>query len=343
MPTNVEQANSELKKTLNLLKQMREGVLSELDPSLREFVKKGLRDSSNHMNEILYGAIEHFPTMVNAVYVKTAINLLNPESQTFDRGGLEDFLKEQKESDDFAEQLKFEFVKLLPYTSTSERIGDHTITISDRTDGHPLKIPLIQISLSQEQKIEQYAYLLPNEIESIQLLQLPEKYFTKTFGFGDEKSVERNTVEELLQSKDETKSREIKLKDVEHSIIHYAKHLGFSEDKSARQNIPSRWNKINERFNYHSTHLWTPKKFKMVTGESGVEKWFNGFALEKQIGGAFTLYEFKGVRIPFGLRNDSTRNPTALSLYGIYRERRDDLKNIVSYQGAEIIQKLSGK
>ena len=182
----IEETNLELEELVDLFKRLPDSNQQEQLPKpLIPIMRIGAKSIVNDINNILYSAIEERITEVNAMIIKTEIDLNNKNSE--EKMLLSAYIKkvlDVKELNPRTELLsayskkgldvkevnpktELTFIKNLPYNTTPEGTSANTITFK-LTD---FNNPIIELDLGNGEQPRCLINLKPSEIKSLELIK----------------------------------------------------------------------------------------------------------------------------------------------------------------------------
>jgi hypothetical protein len=309
---------------------------SILDEKLQEFkIEKDLgkvRNTAKSINDILYGAIIHFPTEVNAVKIVTSIEiernyeeLLASSGESFGRLKLETFLKLYLNTEKIPELVKFDFIKHLPYQFTTDTHGSgqraagwaslQNMAALTGSCSFPayFMIDTADGNIATSEK----ACFFSDEIKAIQLVKVNDDEFSRNMRYKEE---------------------QIELQKTDSAALHYIKFRGFFREGVNERYIQR--NKWKQDILKIINQVWISDKNELFqTKDEFFNHSFSGFAVYTN-NLSPTLYEFSDVKIPRAFRGILDYKKTILMTYGIVKNNKNAQANIKMYSGDEIINRL---
>jgi hypothetical protein len=294
--------------------------------------------TTEEMNCALYGAIEQFPTEVNAVVIPVSIDIATIEEglpEDFDykvaRYQLKDFLKYYPGARKVDDRVEVEFVKHLPYEFTTHRHGSgernafaaSCSNIAFETGIYPEIVPdYLQLDLAEGGIFERYyVYVFPDEIKSISLMNVSDDNFTN----NSRKSGLRLTFRKSPSS-----------------ATHYLGYSGFTPHYISAERIPPM--EFREEIANKVMSITIPetsaRSIRLEWDGWGDKDYISGFAVD-QSGSGPVLYEFEWQEVPQLPNDPRSEMGVALVAYAIAKHQQSPQENIQTYWGDEILDRLS--
>ncbi|MBU1850371.1 MAG: hypothetical protein KKH40_06595, partial [Nanoarchaeota archaeon] len=175
----IEETNLELEKLVDLFRQLPDSNQQEQLPKpLIPIMNIGAKSIVNDINNILYSAIEERIIEVNAIKIKTELDINSKKSE--EQSLLSSYLKHVLDVKEVNPKTEYTFIKNLSYNTTSEGTSANTITFK-LTD---LNKPNVELDLGDGNQPQYMINLQSSEIKSIQFIKTNNNFLSPIFKFG---------------------------------------------------------------------------------------------------------------------------------------------------------------